>query len=131
MEATIDTPPGLCQTTLDHHSDSLATLPDESESVMVKVLKPCFLTFSGFASSNSMEVIRDAMALGMRAEINKRIFLTVSSWSSDFSKIPEAILQNRTQHKQYPSNGPMCVVSYIEGAVCSFSAIIPLRFSCY
>ena len=58
-----------------------------------------FVTFSGFASSNNVEVIRDAMALGMSAEINKRIFLTVSSWSFDFSKIPDAILQNRTQSR--------------------------------
>ena len=58
-----------------------------------------FLTFSGFASSNNIEVIRDAMALGMSAEINKRIFLTVSSWSFDFSKIPDAILHNRTQSR--------------------------------
>lgn len=37
------------------------------------------LTFSGFDSCTSMEVIRDAIALGNKAEVNRRMFLMAKS----------------------------------------------------
>ena len=48
-------------------------------------------TFSGLASATTREVIKEANALGMRADMNRSIFLVAKS-SLLLSSIPEAIL---------------------------------------
>ena len=48
-------------------------------------------TFSGFASTTTRDVIKEANALGMRADINKSMFLVAKS-PLLLSSTPEAIL---------------------------------------
>ena len=48
-------------------------------------------TFSGFASATTRDVIKEANALGMRADINKSMFLVAKS-PLLLSSTPEAIL---------------------------------------
>ncbi len=52
-------------------------------------------TFSGFDSSMTQEVRREAIAFGMRAETKRRRFLATSSVSDTLSNTPDAILKER------------------------------------